>query len=193
MNTADAPLHDLTGQLLIAMPGLADPRFQGSVVLICRHSTEGAMGLILNKPMTEVTFAAILSQLDIPQKGGIPDMAICYGGPVDTRRGFVLHSTEYQPDNAENLAINDDFALSATTEILRDIAAGLGPARRFMALGYAGWSAGQLEDEIGENSWLTAAAPPDLVFGARINDKWSAALSSLGISPLTLSSQAGRA
>lgn len=193
MDTPHPNFADLTGQLLIAMPGLADPRFHGGVVLICAHSADGAMGLILNKPMTDIRFSDVLTQLEITTQASTPDLPVCYGGPVDMRRGFVLHSAEYRPDDAELLEINADFALTATRDILRDIAAGLGPARAFMALGYAGWGPGQLEDEIGENSWLTADAAPDLVFAPRLESKWEGALASLGISPMTLSSQSGRA
>ena len=193
MTTPDAPFHDLTGKLLIAMPDLADPRFLSGVVLICAHSADGAMGLILNKPIPEVSFSDILTQLEITKHDDIRDLPVCYGGPVDMRRGFVLHSTEYRPDDADLMVINADFALSATRDILRDIAVGAGSARAFMALGYAGWGPGQLEDELGENSWLTADAPPDLVFSSQHATKWEGALASLGISPMTLSSQSGRA
>ena len=186
MTNTTAPFADLTGKLLIAMPDLADPRFHGGVVLLCSHSAEGAMGLILNKPMSDIGFSNILAQLGIARQANTPDLTVCYGGPVDMRRGFVLHSTEYRPDDAEHHAINADFALSASTDILRDMAAGRGPLQAFMALGYAGWGPGQLEDEIGENSWLTADAPPDLVFATDHDTKWQGALASLGISPMTL-------
>ena len=193
MDQPNAPFADLTGKLLIAMPGLADPRFHGGVVLICAHSADGAMGLILNKPMSDIGFSDVLTQLGITKQAITLEMPVCYGGPVEMRRGFVLHSTEYRSDDRDLLVVSTDFALTATRDILRDIAAGLGPRRAILSLGYAGWGPGQLEDEIGENSWLTADAPPDLVFAPRLEGKWEGALASLGISPMTLSSQAGRA
>ncbi|MEY3003643.1 MAG: hypothetical protein RLZZ491_819 [Pseudomonadota bacterium] len=193
MTHAPAPLHDLTGQLLIAMPDLGDPRFQGSVVFICRHSADGAMGLIVNKPMPDARFAEMLDQLGIARGPQTPDMGICYGGPVEMRRGFVLHSAEYVGARADRLEVDDRYAMSATLDILTDIARGAGPAQALLALGYSGWGPGQLEQEIRQNSWLTAKALPEVVFAPRMAEKWAAALATLGISPLTLSSQAGRA
>ena len=173
MDQPNAPFADLTGKLLIAMPGLADPRFHGGVVLICAHSADGAMGLILNKPMSDIGFSDVLTQLGITKQAITLEMPVCYGGPVEMRSGFVLHSTEYRSDDRDLLVVSTDFAMTATRDILRDIAACLGPRRAILALGYAGWGPGQLEDEIGENSWLTADAPPDLVFapGLRANGK----------------------
>jgi putative transcriptional regulator len=193
MSHSPAPFHDLTGQLLIAMPDLGDPRFQGSVVFLCSHSPDGAMGLILNRPMPDARFADVLDQLGITRGSATPDLPICYGGPVEMRRGFVLHSADYGGAGTDHLEIDARFSMSSTLDILRDIAGGFGPANAFMALGYAGWGPGQLEAEIGQNSWLTAQASPDLVFARAMEGKWVAALATLGISPLTLSSQSGRA
>lgn len=193
MTHSTTPFTDLTGQLLIAMPDLGDPRFQGSVVFLCAHSPDGAMGLILNKPIADVRFTDMLDQLGIQRGHATPELTVCYGGPVEMRRGFVLHSADYAGLEGEHLAIDARFSMTATLDILRDIARGLGPANAFMALGYAGWGPGQLEAEIGQNSWLTAKATPDLVFATALEGKWAAALATLGISPLTLSSQSGRA
>jgi putative transcriptional regulator len=193
MTRSPAPFHDLTGQLLIAMPDLGDPRFQGGVVFLCSHSPDGAMGLIVNKPMADARFADMLDQLGIARGAATPELPLCFGGPVEMQRGFVLHSAEYEGAGADPLRIDDRFAMTSTLDILRDIAGGVGPARAVMALGYSGWGAGQLEAEISQNSWLTAAADPDLVFGPAMAGKWAAALATLGVSPLTLSSQAGHA
>ncbi|PWK59874.1 YqgE/AlgH family protein [Roseicyclus mahoneyensis] len=187
------PREDLTAKLLIAMPDMGDPRFHGSVVFLCAHSADGAMGLIVNKPMRDVRFADMLDQLDIQRGAATPNMPVCYGGPVELRRGFVLHSAEYRGRQDDRLDVDAGFAMTATIDVLEDLARGAGPDRALMALGYAGWGPGQIEDEIGQNGWLTADATPDLVFGPRMEGKWAAALASLGISPLTLSSEAGRA
>lgn len=187
------PPEDLTAKLLIAMPDMGDPRFHGSVVFLCAHSAEGAMGLIVNKPMREVRFADMLDQLDIPRGAATRDLPVCYGGPVELRRGFVLHSAEYHGRQDDRLQVDGRFAMTATIDVLEDLARGAGPERALMALGYAGWGPGQIEDEIAQNGWLTADATPDLVFGPPMEGKWAAALASLGVSPLTLSSEAGRA
>lgn len=185
--------EDLTGKLLIAMPDMGDPRFHGSVVFLCAHSPEGAMGLIVNKPMPDVSFADMLEQLEITGNEGAPSPPICYGGPVELRRGFVLHSADYAGPSGEGMEIDARFSMTATLDVIEDIARGTGPAHALLALGYAGWGAGQLEDEIGQNGWLTTEASPDLVFGGNMDGKWEAALATLGISPLTLSSEAGHA
>jgi len=189
----DTEPADLTAKLLIAMPGMGDPRFAGSVVFLCQHSPRGAMGLIVNKQMDEVTFTELLEQLEIERPKTVPDVPVCYGGPVELRRGFVLHSSDYAPRGDEGLEIDERFAMTATLDILEDIAKGEGPRQALLALGYAGWGEGQLEDEIAANGWLTAEAAPDLVFGARMAGKWEAAVRSLGIHPLMLSSEAGHA
>lgn len=184
---------DLTGKLLIAMPGMGDPRFAGAVVFLCAHSPEGSMGLIVNKRMEEVTFSEMLEQLEIASPGAVRDVPVCYGGPVELRRGFVLHSADYRPRGDDGLSVDSRFAMTATLDILEDIAAGRGPGQALLALGYSGWGPGQIEDEIAQNGWLTAEAAPELVFGAAMEGKWEAALKSLGIHPLMLSSDAGRA
>lgn len=186
--------HDLTGKLLIAMPGMEDPRFAGAVVFLCVHEPGQAMGLIINKPIQDITFEEMMEQLDIPKRGRVaPEMPVCFGGPVEMRRGFVLHSSEYGPRGEDGLRIDHRFAMTATLDILEDIAGGRGPRRALLALGYAGWGEGQLEAEIARNDWLTADATPELVFDHRLERKWEAAIESLGISPMALSSEAGRA
>ena len=183
---------DLTGKLLVAMPGMDDPRFAGAVLFLCVHSPGQSMGLIINKRMDEVTFSELLEQLDIP--GPAPrDVPVCYGGPVDLRRGFVLHSGEYRPRGEEGLRVDHRFAMTGTLDVLEDIANGGGPGSALLALGYAGWGGGQLESEIQRNDWLVVDASPDLVFGSEMDGKWDAALASLGIDPLLLSSEAGHA
>ena len=183
---------DLTGKLLIAMPGMGDPRFEHSVVLMCQHGAEGAMGLIVNKPAPDVRFADLLEQLEIKGKSEPENTPLRFGGPVEGGRGFVLHGTDYESD-LHSLKISKSFRMTATLDILEDIADGGGPARKIMLLGYSGWGPGQLEGEIAMNGWLTADADPDLVFDLKDEDKWTAALTRLGIDPLTLSATAGRA
>lgn len=185
--------HDLTGKLLIAMPGMEDPRFAGAVIFLCVHSPGQAMGLIINKPMQEVTFAELMEQLEIPKRGTPPNVPVCFGGPVEMRRGFVLHSADYAPRGEEALRIDHRFAMTGTLDILEDVAAGRGPLRSLLALGYAGWGEGQLEAEITRNDWLTADATPELVFDQKMERKWDAGVQSLGINPLMLSSDAGHA
>jgi putative transcriptional regulator len=192
MLTPSAP-DNLTGKLLIAMPGMGDPRFAGAVVFLCAHSPDGAMGLIVNKRMEEVTFSEMLEQLEIGTPGAVRDVPVCYGGPVELRRGFVLHSADYDTRGDDGVEVDGRFSMTATLDVLEDIANGRGPRQALLALGYSGWGPGQVEAEIAQNGWLTAEASPDLVFGARMEGKWEAALKSLGIHPLMLSSEAGHA
>ncbi len=183
---------DLSGKLLIAMPGTTDPRFEGSVIFLCDHSEEGSMGLIVNKPAPSLKLKDLLEQLDIDtdhESGRIP---VHFGGPVEHGRGFVLHSGEYSiPDST--LRVDKRFGMTATLDVLQAMAEGGGPERRIVALGYAGWVSGQLEKEIQLNGWLTCDASPDIVFADDNKGKWVAALASLGIDPIMLSTEAGRA
>ena len=186
----------LTGKVLIAMPGMADPRFARSVVLICAHGDEGAMGIVLNKPLPEVGFGDLLTQLGIEAAGDPPRVPVHFGGPVEPGRGFVLHRAEAngEPDDEGVLRIGSvGLAMTTTRNILEDLAQGRGPDRAVLSLGYAGWEAGQLEEEMLANGWLTADVGDDLVFGADNDHKWQAALKSLGVDPLMLSAAAGRA
>ena len=183
---------DLSGKLLIAMPGMGDPRFEKSVIFLCAHSEDGAMGLIINKPAPEVRFSSLLEQLKITPANRADDIRVHFGGPVEHGRGFVLHTGDYQ-STGSTLRVDDRFGMTATLDILEEIARGTGPACSMLALGYAGWGPGQLEDEIRQNGWLTADASPELVFSAEDATKWERALKVLGIDPLLLSAAAGRA
>jgi putative transcriptional regulator len=191
MQTADESM-DLSGKLLIAMPGMGDPRFEKSVVFMCAHSPEGAMGLIVNKPATDLRFADLLEQLGIEAGEGTAAIRVHFGGPVEHGRGFVLHSSDYRASDS-TLEVDADFGMTATLDILEDIGQGLGPASCLLALGYAGWGPGQLEDELQQNGWLTCDATPELVFAGDDAGKWAAALQSMGISPSMLSSEGGSA
>ena len=155
---------DLTGKLLVAMPGMGDPRFDRSVVFICAHSQEGAMGLIVNKPARDVDLGALMSQLEIDAGPSLSGLTVHIGGPVETTRGFVLHSTDYQ-SRLQTLEVGDAFGMTATLDVLEDIARGDGPGDALVMLGYAGWGPGQLEGEIVQNAWLICDADTDLVFG----------------------------
>lgn len=183
---------DLSGKLLIAMPGMGDPRFEKSVVFLCAHSDEGAMGLIVNKPLQDLAFADLLSQLGIPKGDGSRDIRVHFGGPVEHGRGFVLHTGDYRASEG-TLRVGDRFGMTATLDVLQDLARGDGPEASILALGYAGWGPGQLEDEIAQNGWLTCDAAPEIVFAGEDAKKWERALKTLGIDPLTLSAAAGRA
>jgi putative transcriptional regulator len=182
----------LDGHLLIAMPGMGDLRFARAVIFLCAHSAEGAMGLIVNKPAPELKFADLLRQLKIPVGPASAEARVHFGGPVEHGRGFVLHSADYAVAGA-SLQVDATFAMTATIDILQDMARGAGPARAILALGYSGWGPGQLEGEIQANGWLTAPADADLVFGARDAEKWEAALRKLSIDPRLLSAEGGRA
>ena len=183
---------NLSGKLLIAMPGMGDNRFSRSVIFICAHSDEGAMGLIVNKPAPELSFDGLLKQLGIAQSDHTRAIRIHFGGPVEHSRGFVLHSTDYSGEGA-TLKVDDRFGMTATLDILEALAKGEGPQASLLALGYAGWGPGQLEDEILQNGWLTCEASPELGFSKKNAAKWEGALKTLGIEPLSLSAVAGRA
>ena len=189
----------LDGQLLIAMPVMDDPRFERSVIYLCAHSSEGAMGIIVNRPAGSIDFPGLLVQLDIIKKSEqikLPEnaesMRVLKGGPVETGRGFVLHSSDFFIEDA-TLRIDDGICLTATVDILKAIAKGAGPKHAILALGYAGWAAGQLETEIQHNGWLHCDADPDLIFGGDIEEKYLRALAKIGINPGMLSTDAGHA
>lgn len=183
---------NLTGQLLIAMPDMGDPRFDRSVIYMCAHSDDGAMGLIVNKPTPDVRFSDLLEQLSIPEGDEASKIRVHYGGPVETGRGFVLHSGDYK-SGAGTMEVTDRVGMTATLDILEDIASGSGPERSMLGLGYAGWGAGQLEGEIARNGWLVCDATDDILFGRAAEHKWTAALKVLGIDPLMLSASGGSA
>jgi putative transcriptional regulator len=189
----------LDGHLLIAMPLMSDPRFARSVVYLCAHSEEGAMGLIINQRAPHISFPDLLERLGIVRSKTEDDrsreilsMSIHVGGPVETGRGFVLHSADYFA-NDSTLPIEDGVCLTATIDILKAIAAGEGPDQAILALGYAGWSPGQLENEIQANGWLNCPADPDLIFDPDVESKYTRAFAKIGIDPSHLVSDAGHA
>lgn len=189
----------LDGQLLVAMPGMTDQRFARSVIYLCAHSEDGAMGIVVNQPARVKNFPDLLVQLQViaPQERiSLPPRAeeiqVLSGGPVQTDRGFVLHTPDFFIDNS-TLPIDDGVSLTATIDILRAIAAGEGPDRALLALGYAGWDAGQLEEEIQRNGWLNCPADPALLFDRDLDAKYTRALRSIGVDPQRLSSTAGHA
>ena len=189
----DTDANTLSGKLLIAMPAMGDPRFERSVVYVCAHNDDGAMGIIVNKPVPELRFADLLEQLGIPRPDkGARDIRVHFGGPVEGGRGFVLHSSDYESEGG-TMRIDEEVSMTATLDILRRIAAGDGPKSSMLALGYAGWGPGQLEREITENAWLTGPARSDILFGRANEHKWAAALKAIGVDPQTLSSSAGHA
>ena len=183
---------DLSGTLLIAMPNMGDPRFERSLVLVCAHSPEGAMGLVVNKPSPELSFSAMLDQLGIPRSASGRDISVHVGGPVERGRGFVLHTPDYVTSGA-TMKVSGKFGMTATVDILEALAQGNGPSSALLALGYSGWGPGQLEAEVLRNDWLTSDAPEELVFSADDRGKWTGVLRHMGIDPLTLSATAGRA
>jgi len=182
----------LKGKLLIAMPSIKGDEFERSVVFLCEHSSHGAMGLVLNKPAPRMIFADLVEKLGLNHASeDILQMPVMIGGPVKPFQGFVLHSSDYR--TPETLVLDREFALSATTDILKAIASGKGPISRILALGYAGWNEGQLESEIMRNSWLHCDSDPSLVFGTMHHKLHDAALAKLGVSAAMLSSVSGRA
>jgi putative transcriptional regulator len=183
---------NLTGKLLIAMPAMDDPRFAHSVIYMCSHSDDGGMGLIVNKPQAGLQFSDLLSQMGIDKAPGVRDIRVHFGGPVDQTRGFVLHSNDYAAATG-TLKVAEEISMSATLDVIEDIASGTGPDVSMLALGYAGWAPRQLESEIAHNGWLTCDARSDIVFGRANEHKWVGALKHMGIDPLLLSGTAGRA
>ncbi len=191
MTTDDLSI-DLVGKCLISMPDMPDPRFQSSVIFLCAHSREGAMGLIVNKRVEDVELSDLMDQLSIPKGNESAHYPIYFGGPVEHGRGFVLHSSDYSSE-LSSMAAGTSFKMTATIDILEDIGAGKGPQKALIALGYAGWGPGQLEGELASNGWLVADVGTDVVFDTLDAQKWSAALGALGIDPAILSSSGGSA
>jgi|SRR5262244_856556 len=189
----------LDGQMLIAMPTMGDERFARSLIYVCAHSSEGAMGIIVNQPAAHISFPDLLVQLEVvgaadliqlpPRAGGVK---VLKGGPVETSRGFVLHSSDFFIENS-TLPIDEGICLTATLDILKAIARGDGPQSAVLALGYAGWAPGQLENEINQNGWLHCAADPELIFGQDTEGKYEKALKKIGIDLGMLSTEAGHA
>ncbi|WP_152045213.1 YqgE/AlgH family protein [Aureimonas psammosilenae] len=189
--------NSLEGHFLIAMPGMEDERFARSVVYVCAHSASGAMGFIINKAQP-ITFATLLAQLNIVKEedairlpNSTRDVSVCMGGPVERGRGFVLHTGDYSSEST--VAISTGVSLTPTLDILKAISQGVGPDSALMALGYAGWGAGQLEGEIAANGWLTCKADDGLIFDTKLDGKYSRALALLGVDPAFLATEAGHA
>ena len=181
----------VTGQLLIAMPSMRDERFAKSVIYMCAHSEEGAMGLVLNQRLDSLTFAELISQLELDEKHLSRDVPVHFGGPVESGRGFVLHTSDYQQD--ATLEVVNGVALTATVEILKAIAQGKGPQKSLLALGYAGWGPGQLDMEIRANGWLQVPSDSEIIFDIEPDTKWERAIQRLGIDPRMLSDDVGHA
>lgn len=189
----------LDGQMLIASPGMSDERFARTLIYVCAHSSEGAMGIVVNQPAKHISFPDLLVKLDVvpasdliqlpPRAGG---MKVLKGGPVETERGFVLHSADFFIENS-TLPIDQGICLTATLDILKAIAKGDGPESALLALGYAGWAPGQLDEEMQQNGWLHCSADPALLFGTNIEEKYELAMRKIGIRPGMLSSEVGHA
>ena len=182
----------LEGKLLIAMPGMADPRFEKSVIFMCEHSSDSAMGLIINKPIAGLSFHDLMAKFEIDVIPGSAETPILFGGPVQMGRGFVLHTADYTNPQT-TLSLTDKFSLTASIDVLRAIAQGHGPKKSILALGYAGWGVGQIESEIMANGWIHCDADEKLVFDTNYNAKWTTALAKLGADISGLSAEAGRA
>ena len=184
-------MTSLAGHLLIAMPQMQDERFAQSVIYMCMHNEGGAMGLVVNRLIESLTLSELLEQLGIEPQGMRGKSPVHFGGPVEAHHGFVLHSADYVEDCT--LVVEGGMALTASLEILRAIAGGTGPRHAMLALGYAGWGPGQLDNELQANGWLHVAADEEIVFGANLGEKWRRALKKIGVSPLSLSGEAGHA
>jgi len=191
MSTLINPSGYLAGQMLIAMPQMRDARFSRAVVYMCAHTAEGAMGLVINRMFNGLSFPDLLEQLNIEPTPRCEPIKIHFGGPVEAGRGFVLHSTDYVQETT--LVVNDEIGLTATIDVLKAIANGEGPARSLLALGYAGWSAGQLDNEIRDNAWLSVEPDDELLFGTDLDTKWERAIAKIGVDFSMLSGEAGHA
>ncbi len=181
----------LTGQILIAMPAMGDPRFAQAVIYLCDHTANGAMGIVINRPIDNPSFEDLLRQLNIDPVPPARIIRLCSGGPVENARGFVLHSADWAGEGS--LRVDDSIALTASLDVLKAIAGGGGPKQGMLALGYTGWGPGQLDAEMQQNAWLSAPADPALVFDHDYETKWRRALAALHIDPLALSGAAGHA
>ena len=187
-----ADASNLSNQFLIAMPGTAESSFSGTVIYVCEHSPRGALGLVINRP-TDITLKDLFERVDLRlDQPGLAEQTVYYGGPVQTERGFVLHNST-EDTYASTLQVAGGLQMTTSKDVLEGIAAGHGPARFFVALGYSGWSAGQLEDEIAHNGWLTVDADASIIFDVLAEHRFDAAMSLLGISSVSLSQIAGHA
>jgi putative transcriptional regulator len=183
--------NSLTGQVLIAMPSMGDPRFAQSVIYLCAHSEEGAMGIVVNRPLVAPSFEDLLRQLKVDPVPPARTIQLCSGGPVDNARGFVLHTADWT--DSASLRVDDTLALTASLDILKAIATGGGPRQGVLALGYAGWGPGQLDSEIQQNAWLSTEPDLDILFDGDHETKWRRALATLRVDPILLSGTAGHA
>jgi putative transcriptional regulator len=181
----------LAGQLLIAMPAMGDPRFAQCVIYVCAHTPEGAMGIVVNRPLQEPSFVDLLQQLGVDPLPPVRTILLCAGGPVDHARGFVLHTADWTAE--ATLRVDEHLALTASLDVLKAIAGGGGPREGILALGYAGWGPGQLENELQQNAWLSAPADLGVLFDGEYQTKWRRALATLRVDPLLLSGNAGHA
>lgn len=181
----------LTGQFLMAMPSIGDDRFDRTLIYLCAHTPERAMGLVINKPHTDLDFEGLLAQLDIEVDSISQDITVHAGGPVEPGRGFVLHSADYVQDSS--LVVSETVALTATVDVLKGLAIGKGPRNAMLALGYAGWSAGQLDEELANNAWLTAPGDDEILFNTDAEQKYPRAMAMLGVDLSMLSTEAGHA
>lgn len=196
-DTSEAPRSEpggpefLTGRLLIAMPGIGDPRFERAVILVCAHAEDHAMGIRLDQPVPGLTMAELLRKLDVTGELKEPQRLILAGGPVQTERGFVLHTDEERFE--DSTPVGDGLLLTASREVLHALAGPTAPRRALLALGYAGWGAGQLEAELRDNVWLAGEADEAILFDEDHDTKWERALARMGVRAEMLSAQAGRA
>lgn len=181
----------LTGQFLIAMPSMSTPHFNQAVIYVCAHTPDGAMGIVFNRPLASPSFGDLLQQLEVTPKPPARQIELCRGGPVDSARGFVLHTADWTGDGS--LMVDPEVALTASLDVLKAIADGGGPSRGFLALGYAGWGPGQLDRELTENAWLSAPANIEMLFDNEHETKWRRAMAILKIDPILLSGTAGHA
>lgn len=188
--------NGLTGKILLAMPGMGDPRFHRAVIVLCAHDSSGAMGIVINHTLPGVDFGQLISQMDIdvssgdrlPPAGRVP---VINGGPVENTRGFILHSADFMQEGT--IRIDGNISVTGTVDALRAVAEGKGPDQMIFALGYSGWGPGQLDRELQDNVWLVFDCDPEIVFGVAPDKKWEQALRRMGMDPLMLSSRAGRA
>lgn len=181
----------LVGKLLLAMPGMTDQRFRKAVIFMCAHDDKGSMGLVINHPVPDIDFEKLIAQLDINHDGPVPDLPVMSGGPVESGRGFLLHSSDFT--QKDTVRVHGGIHVTGTIDALREIVQGRGPDQMLFALGYAGWDAGQLEREIHDNAWLITDATTDLVFDVDAARKWDCAVQRMGVDPAMLSGVAGRA
>lgn len=181
----------LTGQLLIAMPAMGDERFARSVIYVCAHTSDGAMGIVVNRPLQRPSFGDLLRQLEVVPTPPAREIQLCQGGPVDNARGFVLHTSDWTSEGS--LKVTESTALTASLDVLKAIAEGGGPREGLLALGYAGWGPGQLDNEIQQNAWLSVPADDTLVFDSAYDTKWRRAFAKLKVDPLQLSDAVGHA